>query len=158
MTKKAPQPTARDILRARVTELIRAKHLTARQVGHAINKSESQMSLFLSGKRSLSIEAIDAIAVFLGVPVTSLFMDNSSFIATAASKLEAAVLAAFRDADDHTRNLVLSVLRIEHLSPTVAAMTRRLGSVIEEMIGSDRLTGVDAPMPTAPRRGRLAKR
>lgn len=116
-TMRPKRPTAQDLLVQRIEELRTAKRLTRASLAKGIGKSEAQISLLLKGKRGISLDVLDDLASFFGVPIASFFESPLDPERSTTSR-EREIVDALRAADPKTVRAVETLLDV-HEEPII---------------------------------------
>jgi transcriptional regulator with XRE-family HTH domain len=130
-------PTAQMLISQRIEDLRLSKGLTRAQVAAGIRKSQAQMSLFLRGMRSISLDVLDDLADFFGVPVGT-FLESAADPHLAMTAQERQVAEAYRHADSRTQRAVEALLEVEGHHSTF------LPELVDTVLGSE---GEGSPRP-----------
>lgn len=100
---------AAELLRTNIKSLLALKKLRANQLAAGMKKSQPQISQFLAGNRSFSMDAIDSAAEFFGVAPAALFNDPTN-PEIHLTKDQREILDALPSADARTIRAVRSLL------------------------------------------------
>ena len=135
----APMDPFLSALSRRVNDLLQQRRRTQVELATAINRSQSFVSQFLSGKRGIDIKLLGPIATFFECDVADLFPAQRDTTFT-PSDHEHDLVIFFREAHPHIRQAIASLLTLpyDHTASQVSPEAFRVASAYQQATAKDR--------------------